>query len=73
MSSWWVKRKLQRNTKALATARDELRIADEQSLYLPEDDSQLETTDRFRVTMRERITRLEREQDALLDELGSGS
>jgi hypothetical protein len=73
MSSWWVQRKLRQNSAALATARDELRIAEEQSLYISDDDPQLEATDRFRVTMRARITRLEAEQDALLDRLGSGT
>jgi hypothetical protein len=67
--SWRVKRKLQQNSKALADAREELRIADEQSLYTPEEDAQLEATDRFRATMRQRIARLEAEQDDLLDRL----
>ncbi|MEI8238469.1 MAG: hypothetical protein WCI22_03545 [Actinomycetota bacterium] len=72
MASWWVKRKLQQNTRALAAAREELRIADEQSFYIDEGDAQLEATDRFRVTMRDRISRLEAEQDTLLDELSGG-
>jgi hypothetical protein len=72
MASWWVKRKLQQNSKALATAREELRIAEEQSFYIDEGDAQLEATDRFRATMRTRIARLEAEQDSLLDQLGSG-
>jgi hypothetical protein len=73
MSSWWVQRKLRQNSASLAAARDELRIAEEQSLYISEDDPQLEATDRFRATMRDRISRLEAEQDSLLDRLGSGS
>jgi hypothetical protein len=73
MSSWWVQRKLRQNSASLAAARDELRIAEEQSLYISEDDPQLEATDRFRGTMRDRIARLEAEQDSLLDRLGSGS
>lgn len=67
-----MKRKLQKNTARLRAAREELSIAEEQTLHLPEGEGDLEAMERHRVAMRQRIAKLEAEQDALLDQLGSG-
>lgn len=72
MASWLVKRKLQKNVAQLRAARDELAVSEEQSLYIGEGEPDLEAMDRHRAVMRERIARLQAEQDALLDQLGSG-
>jgi hypothetical protein len=72
MGSWWVKRKLQKNSAQIRAAREELRIADEQSFHLAEGDADVEAMDRHRDVMRQRIARLEARQDSLLDQLGSG-
>jgi hypothetical protein len=48
-----------------------LAIADEQSFAIAEGDAELEAMDRHRAVMRDRIARLEAEQDTLLDQLGS--
>jgi hypothetical protein len=55
----------------LRAAREELAIADEQSFAIAEGDAELEAMDRHRAVMRDRIARLEAEQDTLLDQLGS--
>jgi hypothetical protein len=72
MASWLVKRKLKKNVAQLRAARDELAVSEEQSLYIGEGGPDLEAMDRHRAVMRERISRLQAEQDALLDQLGSG-
>ncbi|MEN9644417.1 MAG: hypothetical protein RL238_1086 [Actinomycetota bacterium] len=72
MGSWLVQRKLRKNVAALKAAREELAIADEQSFAIAEGEAELDAMDRHRAVMRARITRLEAEQDALLDQLGSG-
>jgi hypothetical protein len=72
MASWLVQRKLKKNVAQLRAAREELGVSEEQSLYISEGEPDLEAMERHRVVMRQRITRLEAEQDALLDRLGSG-
>jgi hypothetical protein len=72
MASWLVTRKLRTNTQQLAAAREELAIADEQSFAIAEGEADLEAMDRYRQFVRDRIRRLEAEQDQLLDRLGSG-
>jgi hypothetical protein len=69
--SWRVHRQLRKNSARLRSARDELAIADEQSFHLPEGERDVEAMDHHRQVMRERIARLEVEQDRLLDQLGS--
>lgn len=71
MGSWLVQRKLRKNVVQLKAARDELAIADEQSFAIAEGEAELEAMDRHRAVMRDRIARLQAEQDALLDQLGS--
>jgi hypothetical protein len=71
MASWLVQRKLRKNVAQLRAAREELAIADEQSFAIAEGDAELEAMDRHRAVMRDRIARLEAEQDTLLDQLGS--
>ena len=71
MSSWLVQRKLRKNVAQLKAAREELAIADEQSFAIAEGEAELEAMDRHRAVMRDRIARLQAEQDALLDQLGS--
>lgn len=71
MGSWLVQRKLRKNVAQLRAAREELAIADEQSFAIAEGEAELEAMDRHRAVMRDRIARLEAEQDALLDQLGS--
>ncbi len=72
MGSWWVKRRLRTNVDRLRAARDELAVADEQSLHLAEGEPDVEAMDRHRAVLRDRIARLQQEQDRLLDRLGSG-
>ena len=72
MASWLVKRKLSKNVAQLRAAREELAVSEEQSMYIAEGEPDLEAMDRHRAVMRERIARLQAEQDALLDRLGSG-
>ena len=72
MASWLVRRKLQQNVRQLKAAREELAIADEQSFALPEGEGDVVAMDRHRAVLRERIARLQAEQDRLLDQLGSG-
>jgi len=72
MASWLVQRKLKKNVAQLRAAREELGVSEEQSLYISEGEPDLEAMERHRVVMRQRIARLEAEQDALLDQLGSG-
>lgn len=72
MASWLVTRKLRKNTAQLRAAREELAIADEHSFAIAEGEPELQKMDLHRQVMRERIARLEAEQDALLDRLGSG-
>ena len=72
MASWLVQRKLRKNVAQLRAAREELAVSEEQSLYIGEGEPDLEAMERHRVVMRQRITKLEAEQDALLDQLGSG-
>ena len=72
MGSWLLQRKLRKNVAQLKAAREELAIADEQSFAIAEGEAELEAMDRHREVMRARIARLEAEQDALLDQLGSG-
>ncbi|MFZ4718380.1 MAG: hypothetical protein ACOYMR_03085 [Ilumatobacteraceae bacterium] len=72
MADWWVKRKLQKNVAQLRAAEEELAISDEQSFSLPEGEGDVEAMDRHRDVLRQRIARLRAEQDALLDQLGSG-
>jgi hypothetical protein len=72
MASWLVKRKLSKNVAQLRAAREELAVSEEQSMYIAEGEPDLEAMDRHRAVMRERIARLQAEQDALLDQLGSG-
>jgi hypothetical protein len=71
MASWLVQRKLRKNVAQLRAAREELSIADEQSFAIAEGEAELEAMDRHRAVMRDRIARLEAEQDTLLDQLGS--
>ena len=71
MGSWLVQRKLRKNVAQLKAAREELAIADEQSFAIAEGEAELEAMDRHREVMRARIARLQAEQDALLDQLGS--
>jgi hypothetical protein len=71
MGSWLVQRKLKKNVSQLKAARDELAVSEEQSMYIAEGEADLEAMDRHRAVMRQRIARLEAEQDALLDSLGS--
>jgi hypothetical protein len=71
MASWLVQRKLRKNVAQLRAAREELAIADEQSFAIAEGEAELEAMDRHRAVMRDRIARLEAEQDTLLDQLGS--
>ena len=71
MGSWLVQRKLRKNVAQLKAAREELAIADEQSFAIAEGEAELAAMDRHREVMRARITRLQAEQDALLDQLGS--
>jgi hypothetical protein len=66
-----VTRKLRKNTAQLRAAREELAIADEQSFAIAEGEPELPKMDLHRQVMRERIARLEAEQDTLLDRLGS--
>jgi hypothetical protein len=54
----------------LKAAREELAISDEQSFALPEGEGDVEALDRYRQTLRDRIRRLEADQDRLLDRLG---
>lgn len=72
MGSWLVQRKLKKNVAQLKAAREELAVSEEQSLYIAEGEADLEAMDRHRAVMRQRIARLQAEQDALLDQLGSG-
>jgi primase-polymerase (primpol)-like protein len=72
MGSWLVQRKLKKNVAQLRAARDELAVSEEQSMYIAEGEADLEAMDRHRAVMRQRIARLEAEQDELLDQLGSG-
>jgi hypothetical protein len=72
MGSWLVTRKLRANSAKLRAAREELAIADEQSFAIAEGEPELDKMDHHRHVMRERIARLEAEQDSLLDRLGSG-
>ncbi len=72
MASWLVQRKLSKNVAQLRAAREELAVSEEQSMYIAEGEPDLEAMDRHRAVMRERIARLQAEQDALLDQLGSG-
>jgi hypothetical protein len=72
MGSWWVQRQLSKNVAQLRAARDELAIADEQSFALSEGEADVEAMDRHRGVLRERIQRLQREQDRLLDRMGPG-
>ena len=72
MGSWWVTRKLTKNSADLRAAREELAIAEEQAFHLPEGEPEVEAMERHRVVMRQRIARLEARQDELLDQLGSG-
>jgi len=71
MGSWLVQRKLRKNVAQLKAAREELAIADEQSFAIAEGEAELAAMDRHREVMRARIARLQAEQDALLDQLGS--
>jgi hypothetical protein len=70
MGSWWVQRQLSKNVAQLRAAREELAIADEQSFALAEGEADVVAMDRHRVVLRERIGRLQLEQDRLLDRLG---
>jgi len=72
MASWLVQRKLKKNVAQLRAAREELAVSAEQSLYIADGEPDLEAMDRHRAVMQQRIQRLEAEQDALLDQLGSG-
>jgi hypothetical protein len=72
MGSWWVQRQLSKNVAQLRAARDELAIADEQSFALSEGEADVEAMDRHRGVLRERILRLQQEQDRLLDRMGPG-
>jgi hypothetical protein len=67
--SWWVRRQLSKNVAALRQARDDLAVADEMSLALPEGEADVDAMDRHRRDLRERIARLQARQDALLDRL----
>jgi hypothetical protein len=72
MGSWWVQRQLSKNVARLRAAREDLAIADEQSFALVEGEGDVEAMDRHRGVLRERIRRLQLEQDHLLDRMGSG-
>ncbi|MFM2077283.1 MAG: hypothetical protein RJA49_1173 [Actinomycetota bacterium] len=72
MASWLVQRKLKKNVAQLRAAREELAVSAEQSLYIADGEPDLEAMERHRAVMQQRIQRLEAEQDALLDQLGSG-
>jgi hypothetical protein len=72
MASWLVQRKLKKNVAQLRAAREELAVSAEQSLYIADGEPDLEAMERHRAVMQQRINRLEAEQDALLDQLGSG-
>jgi hypothetical protein len=69
MGSWWVRRQLSKNVAQLRAAREELGIADEQSFALAEGEADVEAMDRHRAVLRERIQRLQVEQDHLLDRM----
>ncbi len=72
MGSWLVQRKLKKNVAQLRAAREELAVSEEQSMYIAEGEADLEAMDRHRAVMRQRIAKLQAEQDQLLDQLGSG-
>jgi hypothetical protein len=72
MGSWWVRRQLGKNVAQLRAAREELAIADEQSFALVEGEADVVAMDRHRGVLRERIQRLQQEQDRLLDRMGTG-
>jgi hypothetical protein len=72
MGSWWVQRQLGKNVTQMRAAREELAIADEQSFALVEGEADVVAMDRHRQVLRERIRRLQQEQDRLLDRMGSG-
>ena len=56
----------------LRAARDELAVAEEQTLYLDEGGADLESMERHRSVLRRRIADLQVEQDRLLDQFGGG-
>jgi hypothetical protein len=56
----------------LRAARDELAVAEEQTLYLDEGGADLESMERHRSVLRRRIADLQAEQDRLLDQFGGG-
>ena len=72
MASWLVQRKLRRNVAQLRAAREELAVAEEQTLYLDEGGADLESMERHRGVLRRRIADLQAEQDRLLDQFGGG-
>lgn len=67
MPGFWITRKLQRNAAQLKAAREELDISDEQWLHIPDTDPEADAMNRHRAVLRDRIARLEAEQDQLLD------
>ena len=72
MAQFLVRRRLQRNSAQLRATREELAICDEQWLHISEGEPELEAMDRHRGVLRERISRLETQQDQLLDQLHRG-